>query len=62
LRPDRARRRRKGATDEGHLVVGVPDQKSVITISSANHQEYPIDDEVLFPLVNELIMPVIDRS
>ena len=47
---------------EGHLIVAVPDQKSVTVISSANHQEYRIDDEALFPLVNELIMPAVDGS
>lgn len=47
---------------EGHLIVVVPDQKAVITISSANRQEYPMDDEALFPLVNELIIPTLDGS
>ncbi len=47
---------------EGHIVVVVPGQKSVTAISSANHQEYPIDDEALFPLLNELIIPAIDGS
>jgi CubicO group peptidase (beta-lactamase class C family) len=45
---------------EGHLIVVVPDQKLVATISSANGQEYPIDDEALFPLVNEVIMPALE--
>jgi hypothetical protein len=44
---------------EGHLIVVVPDQKSVTAIASANRQEHP-DDEALVPLVNEVIMPTLD--
>ena len=45
---------------EGHLIVVVPDQRLVATISSANGQEYPIDDHALFPLVYEVIMPALE--
>lgn len=45
---------------EGHLVVVVPDQRLVATISSANGQEYPIDDQALFPLVYQVIMPALE--
>jgi hypothetical protein len=47
---------------EGHLIVVLPDQKSVTAIASANRQEYPIDDEALFPLVNEVIIPTLDGA
>ena len=47
---------------EGQMVVVVPDQKSVIAISSANQQEYPMNDEDLFPLMNEVIIPGLDGS
>ena len=50
----------RGARLEGHLIVVVPDQRLVATISSANGQEYPIDDQALFPLVNEVIMPALE--
>jgi len=46
----------RGSAD--HLIVLVPDQKSVTTITSASRQEYPMDDEALFPLMNEVIIPV----
>jgi CubicO group peptidase (beta-lactamase class C family) len=46
---------------EGHLIVVVPDQKSVTSISSANRQEYVIDEEALFPLLTEIIIPALDR-
>jgi CubicO group peptidase (beta-lactamase class C family) len=46
---------------EGHLVVVVPDQKSVTAISSANHQEYAMNEEDLFPLMTEVIIPALDR-
>ena len=39
-----------------------PDQESVTAISSANRQEYRIDDEALFPLLNDLIIPAIDGA
>ena len=45
---------------EGHLIVAVPDQKSVTAIAAANRQEYPMDDEALFPLMNEVIIPTLD--
>jgi CubicO group peptidase (beta-lactamase class C family) len=47
---------------EGHLVVVVPDQRSVTAISSANHQEFVMDEEALFPLVTEVVMPALDSS
>lgn len=47
---------------EGHLVVVVPDQKSVIAISSTNRQEYPMDGEALFPLMLEVIIPALDAA
>ena len=47
---------------EGHMIVVVPDQKSVTAISSANNPEYSLDEEALFPLLNELIIPTIDQS
>ena len=40
----------------------MPDQKSVTAISSANGQEYPMDEEALFPLMNELIIPALDGA
>jgi hypothetical protein len=46
----------------GHLIVVVPDQMSVTAIASANRQEYPMDDEALFPLVNEVIIPTLDGA
>ena len=45
---------------EGHMITLVPDQKSVTAISSANLQEYPMDEEALFPLMNETIVPGLD--
>jgi CubicO group peptidase (beta-lactamase class C family) len=47
---------------EGQLIVVVPDQKSVTAIASANRQEYPMDDEALFPLMNEVIIPTLDGA
>jgi CubicO group peptidase (beta-lactamase class C family) len=47
---------------EGHLVVVVPDQKSVTAISSANGPEFAMPDDALFPLLNELIIPTIDGT
>ena len=41
---------------EGHLIVVVPSQGVVIAISSANMQEVPMDDYVLFPLLADLII------
>jgi hypothetical protein len=32
----------------------------VTAIASANRQEYPMDDEALFPLMNEVIIPSLD--
>jgi hypothetical protein len=48
----------RGSAD--HLIVLVPDRKSVTTITSASRQEYPMDDEALFPLMNEVIIPSLD--
>jgi len=45
---------------EGHVIAVVPDQKAVIAISSANHPEYTMDEEALFPLLNEVIIPTLD--
>jgi CubicO group peptidase (beta-lactamase class C family) len=45
---------------EGQLIVVVPDQRAVITILSANNAEYVMNDEALFPLLNELIIPRLD--
>ena len=42
---------------EGHLIVVVPDQKSVTAIASMNGPEYAMSDEALFPLLNEVIVP-----
>jgi CubicO group peptidase (beta-lactamase class C family) len=47
---------------EGQLIVVVPDQESVTAIASANRQEYPMDDEALFPLMNEVIIPTLDGA
>jgi hypothetical protein len=47
---------------EGQLIVVVPDQKSVTAIASANRPEYPMDDEALFPLMNEVIIPALDGA
>jgi hypothetical protein len=47
---------------EGHLIVVVPDQKSVTAITSANRQEYPMDEDALFPLMNDVIIPSLDGS
>jgi hypothetical protein len=47
---------------EGQLIVVVPDQKSVTAIASANRQEYPMDDEALFSLMNEVIIPTLDGA
>jgi CubicO group peptidase (beta-lactamase class C family) len=47
---------------EGQLIVVVPDQKSVTAIASANRQEYPMDDEALFPLMDEVIIPTLDGA
>ena len=47
---------------EGHLIVAVPDQKSVTAIAAVNRQEYPMDDEALFPLMNEVIIPTLDGA
>jgi CubicO group peptidase (beta-lactamase class C family) len=45
---------------EGQMIVVVPDQRSVITIVSANNPEYAMNDEALFPLLNEVIIPRLD--
>lgn len=45
-----------GRGSEGHLIVVVLDQKSVTAISSGNRQEYPMNEEALFPLMNEVIV------
>ncbi|HEX8509984.1 MAG TPA: serine hydrolase [Propionibacteriaceae bacterium] len=47
---------------EGHLVVVVPDQRLVTAISSANHQEFVMDEEALFPLLTEVVMPAVQGS
>ena len=48
------------AARRGHLIVVVPDQKSVTAISSGNRQEYLTNEEALFPLMNEVIVPGLD--
>ena len=50
------------AAREGHLIVVVPDQKSVTAIASMNGPEYAMSDEALFPLLNEVIVPGLDGS
>jgi CubicO group peptidase (beta-lactamase class C family) len=47
---------------EGQMIVVVPDQRSVSTISSANGQEFPMADDALFPLLNEVVIPTIDGT
>jgi CubicO group peptidase (beta-lactamase class C family) len=47
---------------EAHLIVVVPDQKSVTAISSGNRQEYPMTEEALFPLMSDVIIPGLDGS
>jgi CubicO group peptidase (beta-lactamase class C family) len=42
---------------EGQMIVVVPDQQLVIAIVSANNPEYAMNDEALFPLLNEVIIP-----
>ena len=46
---------------EGHLIVVVPRHGVVIAISSANMPEVPMDDNVLFPLLAELVIPTLRR-
>ena len=46
----------------GQLIVVVPDQRAVIAITSSNNPEYPIHEEALFPLLNEVIMPALDGA
>ncbi len=47
---------------DGHLILIVPDQRSVTAISSTNRQEYAIGNDALFPLMNELIIPTLDGA
>ncbi|MCW2810044.1 MAG: 6-aminohexanoate hydrolase [Friedmanniella sp.] len=44
---------------EGHLLVVLPDQRAVPAITSTNHPELPMNQDELFPLITQVILPAL---